>query len=188
MAINRAQRLSGLNPLAYIGVEPLSPPQFVAYAFPPTVNDWQNFNLGCLWLNTATVNRTIPTADVWILASLFNNQATWVPFSGGGFADQFVTGTTTTPSVIGGTAVPLGGIIDIFGAHNISTSGGLANAGAVNNVVAWLNNSIILGDLADLTPFGNAVTAQTGRLQTINGNIHIQCTYLLPLYVNLFLY
>ena len=33
-------RLTGLNPLSYMGVEPSSPPNFVRYANPPTTNDF----------------------------------------------------------------------------------------------------------------------------------------------------
>lgn len=75
--VNRAKRLTGLNPLAYMGVEPVSPPQFVTQDFNPTVNDWQNFNLGTIWLNTAT-------EGIWMLVSLQNNQAKWVLIGIGG--------------------------------------------------------------------------------------------------------
>ena len=44
-------RLSGLNPLAYMGVEPLTPPALVVQqTMTPTVNDFQNFNVGTFWL------------------------------------------------------------------------------------------------------------------------------------------
>ena len=36
---SRAQRLNGLFPLSYVGVIPVSPPNFIMDDRPPTVND-----------------------------------------------------------------------------------------------------------------------------------------------------
>lgn len=75
-------RLNGLNPLSYQGVNPYTPvPFFTKSRSPsaPTVNDWQNFTLGTIWLDQQTqvaymlvsLARTDPITTV----------ATWVPFA-----------------------------------------------------------------------------------------------------------
>lgn len=67
-------RLSGLNPLAYMGVEPTQPPQFVVFDNSPTINQ-TGFNIGTLWLNYAT-------QSVYMLVNLEKGIATWILFSG----------------------------------------------------------------------------------------------------------
>lgn len=114
-------RLDGTNPLSYMGVTPVSPPQFEVHNRAPTANDTQNFNLGTIWLERDTEN-------FWILSSLTGGVAVWTPFSNG--ADTFDTDA--------GQAVPLNGLINIFGGSNINT------AGAGHTVTVNLNNSIIL--------------------------------------------
>jgi len=82
-------RLTGLPSLASLGVEAPQPPNLVALNRAPTVNDFANFNTGDLWLNTASLSNSPPTApraeDVWMLVSKNKriNNATWINFSGG---------------------------------------------------------------------------------------------------------
>lgn len=130
-------KLSGINPLAYMGVEPSTPPQMVVQTRPPTIND-NNFNLGTYWLIAAPP----PTTDweLWILVDLSQGIATWkqlFPGSGGGGADQFDEDV--------GIAVPALGIIQVKGGENINTVGDNANKITIN-----LNESIHLpSTLAD---------------------------------------
>ncbi len=110
-------RLSGLNPLAYMGVEPTQPPQLVIYDFVPTVNDYRNFNLGTLWLVYPSNAQTI-----WMLISVADFQATWVqiwPGGGGGGATQFPTNS--------GTAIEVGGVLNILGDGVAITTSGAGN-------------------------------------------------------------
>lgn len=124
-------KLSGINPLAYMGVEPSTPPQMVVETRPPTIND-TNFNLGTYWLIAAPP----PTTDweLWILVDLSQGIATWkqlFPGSGSGGADQFDEDT--------GIAVPALGIILVKGGENINTVGD-----NVNKITINLNESIHL--------------------------------------------
>ena len=124
-------KLSGINPLAYMGVEPSTPPQMVVETRPPTIND-NNFNLGTYWLIAAPP----PTTDweLWILVDLSQGIATWkqlFPGSGGGGADQFDEDT--------GIAVPALGVILVKGGENINTVGD-----NVNKITINLNESIHL--------------------------------------------
>lgn len=102
-------RLNGLNPLSYQGVNPYTPvPFFTKSRSPsaPTVNDWQNFTLGTVWLDQQTqvaymlvsLARTDPITTV----------ATWIPFASShpnvqalqGNTGGLVYATTTIPPYI----------------------------------------------------------------------------------------
>jgi hypothetical protein len=79
---NVNQRLNGLNPLAYLGVDAYQPSEFLTESGPPGQND-TNFQLGTVWLDITT--HTPPSgADIYMLVSLVGNVATWVNFSSGG--------------------------------------------------------------------------------------------------------
>lgn len=100
--VNKGKRLSGINPLAYLGVEPLNPPQMDVYQRDPTPTDWQGYNLGSLWLNETN-------QDLWLLVNLDRNVATWILLTGG-------AGTITSLKADdGGVAVPLAGVVNVFG-------------------------------------------------------------------------
>jgi hypothetical protein len=102
-----SKRLTGLNPLAYMGVEPSMPPNMYMATTSPTPSDVQNFNLGDFWVNTTT-------NTLYVLVNQGRGVATWVTTFGGA-ASQFVTDS--------GTATDAGGIINIFGdATHIDTS------------------------------------------------------------------
>lgn len=90
----RSQRLNGLFPLSYMGVIPVSPPNFVIDNRPPNTNDSKNFYLGDIWLDYTT--DTPPKAkDIWMLVSLVGNIATWVNFGAG--TVEFLQGNTGGP-------------------------------------------------------------------------------------------
>lgn len=145
-------RLSGINPLSYIGVEPLSPMNLVVNNRTPTVND-KNYNEGAIWLVE------VSPFPVYMLASLNNNSATWIqlaPASSGG-ANDFVTDS--------GTATQVGGILNMFGANVITTSG------ASNTVTIALENGtdgqVIIGGGAD--PLYANITSLGGTVSITNG-------------------
>lgn len=73
MVTQRSKRLTGLNPLSYLGSEPLSPPQLVIEPRDPTANDIMNFNVGTIWIVPGDL-------EAWILVSKAGNVATWVNF------------------------------------------------------------------------------------------------------------
>jgi len=110
-----AKRLSGINPLAYIGVEPTTPAPLFVKDRSPTVNDYQNFNIGTFWLVTGN---SIPE-EVWMLVALSAGIATWVQLypggGGGGGANEFPCDS--------GTANEAGGILNVLGDGNVTTSG-----------------------------------------------------------------
>lgn len=71
-ANSKGTRLTGINPLAYMGVEPSAPPQLVIFPNAPTNRDI-NFNLGTLWVVSnpfevwMLINKTPQTPTKWIL-------------------------------------------------------------------------------------------------------------------------
>jgi hypothetical protein len=102
-----SKRLTGLNPLAYLGVEASMPPNMFIASVSPTKSDSRNFNLGDMWINT--------TSDVlYVLVSLAQGVALWVPTTGNS-SNSFVTNS--------GTAVPIAGSLNVIGdGVSISTS------------------------------------------------------------------
>lgn len=109
MAFNINQRLNGLEPLAYAGVNAVQPPDFVTKPRPPNSTDSKNFYLGTLWLDTTGYPNVLPTADsVWMLVALIGNQATWIQLGGGDI--ETLTGNT-------------GGAVGPDGAFNINVVG-----------------------------------------------------------------
>lgn len=96
------QRLNGLNGLAYMGNNAYQPPEFVTDTRPPTANDNKNFELGTIWLDTAT-NPTPTAENVWMLVSLQSGVATWVSFAGTS-ALESLTGDNTGVTVFGDAA------------------------------------------------------------------------------------
>src|SRR5689334_20757554 len=103
-----AKRLTGQNPLAYIGVEPLSPPNSVQAVRNPDSTDFKGFNIGDFWVNTAT-NQS------WILSSKTSTSGTWseIAAAAGGGAENFPTDV--------GTAVVLATTLNVVGGSLITT-------------------------------------------------------------------
>lgn len=106
-----SKRLTGLNPLAYIGVEPSEPSNMYMSPDSPTPTDIKNFNIGDFWVNTTSL-------ILYVLVSQQRGVATWIPLSGGGSggAVNFVTNS--------GVAVESAGTINVVGdGTTITTSG-----------------------------------------------------------------
>lgn len=109
-----SRRLSGINPLSYLGVEPYTPPAMLKNGRTPTNNDFAN--PGDFWL-------VIPPGysgpeSLHVLVSLNAGIATWAqlwPASSGG-ASEFETDS--------GSVVPALGIVNILGdGVKINTTG-----------------------------------------------------------------
>ncbi len=89
--------LTGLNSLAYQGVNAPTPPNSVQVNRAPTVQDYSSFNIGDNWVNTAT-------NDVWILVDKAARVATWLRFvgaPGGVFTITGNTGGAVPPNAFG---------------------------------------------------------------------------------------
>src|SRR5207247_5257988 len=84
------QRLDGINPLSYLGVNPYTPPGMYGYQRDPTPHDNTGFLIGDFWLN-----RTTPS--LWYLAakSVAGVQvAKWILLGGSGSGILTLTGNS----------------------------------------------------------------------------------------------
>lgn len=112
------KRLTGINPLAYSGVEASTPPNSVQIRRAPTTQDFYGFNVGDIWINIAGYPQTLPTAeDIFYLVAKINHVATWVALAG----------TNALETLTGNTGGPVPGDandnINIIGAQGIIVSG-----------------------------------------------------------------
>jgi len=107
---NQNQRLNGLNPLAYIGVNAYEPTNYVNLNRDPNSNDLKNFELGTWWENTTNYN-------LWYLAAQTAGVATWLLVSGGTGSLVTLTGNS------GGPVSPLIGNINVLGTGVITVVG-----------------------------------------------------------------
>lgn len=141
----RSQRLNGLFPLAYLGVIPVSPENFIIQNRPPTVNDSKNFYIGDIWLDYGT-NTPPKAADIWMLVSLVGNLATWVNFGGGTGALTSLRGNDSVDVLPGNDTE-----INLIGntANGIQTIG---NAGTHTMTI----------DSTGGGPFGQTITGDSG--------------------------
>lgn len=141
------KRLTGLNTLAYLGVNAPTPPNYFKLDRAPTANDYTNFNIGDFWLDT----------DSQVLYNLTNKDdqaATWSNFGGGTGASSVVTDA--------GTATASGGSLNAFGGTNINT------AGSGSTITVNLDPSVSLA--GTLTVAGNTQVT-TGNLVVSTGTI-----------------
>lgn len=130
------KRRTGINPLGYLGVAAVRPPNVVYHTRSP-VNpyDWHGFNVGDFWI-------VKDPQQLWFLSSLENEdrlqntpQSLWIKIhpdsgSGGGGAEDFPTDA--------GTAAEAAGVLKVLGGTNINT------AGSDNTLTIALNDSITL--------------------------------------------
>lgn len=91
------KRLTGLNPLAYLGVEAETPANFFAVTRAPTVNDYNGYDLGDIWL----YEKPSGTNDVYMLISKDvadpNGPAFWTLFGSGPGEVVSLTGNSGGP-------------------------------------------------------------------------------------------
>lgn len=129
---NRVNRLSGLNTLAYMGVESYDPPSIFQFDRDPTPHDAKEFRIGDLWLSGSGLG-----TEVWVLTSLSNTspigRAFWTQIGMGGSGLTFHTNS--------GDAVPNGGIVNVLGGSNIFTD---AVLGAPNTINIGLNDNVVI--------------------------------------------
>lgn len=143
----------GLTPLAYLGVRHAQVPQIIYRNFAPTPQDWQNFNLGAIWINYQVDAATF-LPEAWILLSLEGNVANWQRFSGSSGALIGLTGDT-------GTALPTGGFIKISGTTNQIVTTASLNPGTVN--LAFANSKVVY---TPVLTFGGLAVGITYAVQT----------------------
>jgi hypothetical protein len=133
-------KLSGLNSLAYVGVQPSTPPQLLYLPRRPTPNDFINITLGTLWL-------VKDLEELYQYANLQNGQATWIQLypqgGGGGGVEQVVTDN--------GTANQIGGVFQFLAGANTNTISPSTNIFQVNlNDNVNITNNLTVGGTTSL--------------------------------------
>jgi len=118
-------RLTGINPLAYMGTEPASPPQLVRYQQQPTNRDF-GFNLGTIWI----VDEPF---QMYMLSEKPQNVAVWRLIYPQGNAGGISLITTDN----GDVAADVNGEIQMNGGENINIA-----AGTPDQVIVNLNRTI----------------------------------------------
>lgn len=135
MATNNNYRLNGLNPLAYMGVNPVTPVPFFSRAADPTTTDYANFILGTIWLNTDNQN-------IWMLVKLANFEGTWVLLGNAAGNLETLTGDI-------GVATPVSNNINVTG---LTTAGSTVSfTGSTDNLkfnTTDANANTIIGNSA----------------------------------------
>jgi len=142
-------RLSNDGPIAQ------NPPNFfVNRKRRPTTTDWQNFDLGDLWMYAPPAPSNVQ--EIWVLVSLFNNIGKWVLLTNGSGPVLSLSGNTGSNPVF-----PIAGNIKVFGdgvTINISGDG-------VNTLTASTTGIIATEYVEDV---GTAAPA-AGILNVIGG-------------------
>jgi len=101
----RTKRVTGMHPLSYMGVEATTPPQLIERDIDPT-SEFNQFNIGTIWVNTLT-------EDVWMLTDLTGGVASWTLMS---HETLVINGDT-------GTATEDNGEVNIIGSGVLNTAG-----------------------------------------------------------------
>ena len=135
-----------MNPLGYTGLKQRTPANVKHYTRDPTVNDWQGFDVGDLWVNTTTLSSFQLASKAKNPAPPHNTVATWIPIGGGG-----TQVTSLTPDA-GGAIFPVGGNINVNGVTSIHTDnvlGALVISLTGNASFEWLS---AIGGAQSLSP------------------------------------
>jgi hypothetical protein len=164
------KRLSGNNPLAYIGVEPSSPSNFIIVTRAPTINDTEH-NIGTVWLHDK--NDSSVVNDLYALVALDNSlnstttpqgPAQWIMIGAG--TGELITLTGNS----GGAITPdSAGNINVVGdASTITFAGVLGTNTLTANVTGGTNGQLLIaataGDpaWASLTSTGSTIIFTPG--------------------------
>jgi len=172
-----AKRLAGLHPLAYMGVNPTTPPQMIHRNHAPTANDNKNVTIGTIWIITDTPN-------VYMLTGLAGSVATWTKIVSATSVEivdavapivATTVGDTTTVSITNGTDGQLligGGSAPIWA--TLESSGGSVtiteSANGINLEAAGVAAMTALeGDSGTATPVAGVVIIAGGANITTSG-------------------
>jgi len=144
----RDTRLTGLNPLAYMGVNAGSPPNIQQYDRAPTTDDYRKFIVGDMW-----IDRSSTPLSVYMLVKKALNastkvvEGTWIELASGIFASSFPTDS--------GTAIPVAGVLNVLGGTGVDTSG---SGNTVTVTAATDVATTYTADVGSAAPTANVLT------------------------------
>lgn len=150
----QAKRRSGINPLAYLGVDPITPPMLIVEQRDPTDNDYSEYELGAIWMVSN------PT-KIWMMVDKDPGAVNkWVQiYPGDG------SGTNFFKTDDGNTAVQVGGLLNVFGTNDVATYA------SGNTVTIGLENDVRIVSSLAITPILDSVLATdaTGVVYGVQG-------------------
>jgi len=165
------KRRTGLDPLAYMGVEPSMPAQFVRESRVPTTTDYDGFNIGTVWL-------VMVTNQVFMLVDKSNLIGTWREFTAGVGAINTLTGD------VGGAVPPTANNINIQGGDHFVFTGNpgassltLTSDGTVaTQFDTDAGSAIPAADILQVLGGAGVATAGAGNTVTISaaGSVAVQ--------------
>lgn len=189
-----AGNISGLEPLAYMGVEAKRPPTLVRKAFAPSASNTE-FAIGTIWINTST-------GSIYFLTNLDSGVATWTALEGSSITIMADSGSATeidnAITLSGGNIVTTSGSGAIVTIALTQGSDGQIPIGATSSDPAWANltstggsvtitntaNGINLeaagvaaltqldGDSGSATPLAGVITVAGGTNITTSGAVN----------------
>lgn len=131
-----SRRRSGINPIAYLGVEPITPPELLVEHRAPNSHDI-NYNIGTIWLQSST-------DSLWVLTRLQDiYTAVWTPLDTGTAGAEIFPGNS-------GQANVLNSVLNIIG----DTTGVVSTVGAGNTMTVGIPSSATKGQLVMSGPSG----------------------------------
>jgi hypothetical protein len=149
----QAKRRSGINPLAYLGVDPITPPMLIVEQRDPTDNDFSEYELGAVWLVSGVTK-------IWMMVQKNPGAVNkWVQiYPGDGSGTNFFPADT-------GTAVQVGGYLNIFGSKDVMT---IASG---NTVTIGLEDNVTITSSLGITALGAGVVVSdiSGLLSAVQG-------------------
>ena len=150
-------RLTGRNPLAYLGVDPVTPPLLLIEKRSPTANDYSNVDIGAIWVVS---DDNTQTYEYWVLVNIDGGSAHWVQLYPG------ASGGATSIPADNGTATVASGVLKIFGGDNITTYG------SGNEIDVQLDDSVSVKTALTVQALGAGVvmTDSNGRFSSTDGN------------------
>jgi hypothetical protein len=170
-------KLDGTNPLSYMGVKPVTPPQQVTKTRRPTVNDYQGIEIGTQWL--IPHSNVGVSEEVWVLTGKANNIAIWTQLSTGTGATypnhEVLVGTgaaniNTIPTGTTGHAMVSGGagsdpVFNVLGV--VGGGSGVAANVAFTPLCGGTNTTNPIQSVASIGVLGQVLTSNgAGALPT----------------------
>jgi len=143
-----AKRLTGINPLSYLGSNSIDQPQTVKMHRDPTTGDYANLGIHTLWVNTLT-------SSAFILTSKEKGIATWTRMGG-----DVATLTADT----GGAVPDSSGNIQIVGGSNVTTSGAGSSITIDATGGSGLSWNIVTGSSQALAPGNGYIANNAGQV------------------------
>lgn len=150
--------ISNLNPLGYTGLKEKNPPNITHFRKDPTAFDITGFDIGDIWINTAT-------QVSWQLLSKANNIAVWSQVAGGAAQVSTLTGDDAV------SIAPLAGNINVIGSNGITTSNSAPNTLQAANTATLTPNAggavTFVGGTINLLGNGAQGVSTTGSPATV---------------------